>query len=182
MKRARRRKCLNCGELFRADPRNLWHQRYCAKAACRAASKAASQRRWLAQPQNQDYFRGPIHVARVRAWRQSHAGYWCRSPVERKAPLQDLCLRQLSETQGKSASLALQEVVRAQPSVLIGLIAHLSDSALQEDIARTGRRLLQLGQDILAGKPAHADQAVAVPAAIAPHSGAIQLDRSAPSA
>jgi len=180
MRRARRGKCLNCGELFRADPRNVWHQRYCSKAACRAVSKAASQRCWLAQPQNQDYFRGPIQVARVRAWRQSHPGYWRQPQAQQSVALQDLSLSQGPETQSKSASLALQEVFRAQPTVLIGLIAHLSDSALQEDIARTGRRLLQLGQDILAGKAAHADQTVAVPAAIAPHSGAIQLGRSAP--
>jgi hypothetical protein len=36
---------------------------------CRAASKAASQARWLAAPDNQDYFKGPTHVARVREWR-----------------------------------------------------------------------------------------------------------------
>ena len=29
MKRARRRKCLCCGELFRPDARNLRHQRHC---------------------------------------------------------------------------------------------------------------------------------------------------------
>ena len=60
MTRARRRKCLCCGELFRADPRNLRHQRHCGDAACRKASKAASQRRWLAKSENHDYFRGAI--------------------------------------------------------------------------------------------------------------------------
>ncbi len=30
--------------------------RYCAAPACRAASKAASQRQWLAKPENRDYF------------------------------------------------------------------------------------------------------------------------------
>ena len=43
----RRRKCWHCGQLFRPDPRNLRHQRYCSAKECRRASKAASQRRWL---------------------------------------------------------------------------------------------------------------------------------------
>jgi hypothetical protein len=30
-------------------------------------------------PDNQGYFRGPIHVARVRAWRTCHARYWRRA-------------------------------------------------------------------------------------------------------
>ena len=58
---------------------------------------------------------------------------------------------------------ALQEVLSAQPAVLIGLIAHLSGSALQEDISRSTRRLLQLGQDILSGGRQHADQASHLP-------------------
>src|SRR5215475_12633505 len=61
-----RRKCKCCHKLFRPDPRNRHHQRYCAAPSCRAASKAASQARWLAAPENQDYFRGPVNVARVK--------------------------------------------------------------------------------------------------------------------
>lgn len=74
MKRGRRRKCLCCGDLFRPDPRNRHHQVYCSQPACRKASKAASQRRWLAKPDNRDYFRGPESVARVQAWRAAHGG------------------------------------------------------------------------------------------------------------
>src|ERR1700757_187476 len=71
-----RRKCKGCHKLFRPDPRNRYHQRYCAAQSCRAASKTASQARWLAAPENQDYFRGPTNVARVKAWRSHHSGYW----------------------------------------------------------------------------------------------------------
>ena len=44
MTKRRGRKCLNCRRLFRPDPRNVRHQRYCSEPACRQASKAASQR------------------------------------------------------------------------------------------------------------------------------------------
>jgi hypothetical protein len=64
-------------------------------------------------------------------------------------------LAQVLETATQSVSLAqraLQEVLADQPTVLIGLIAHLTDSPLQDDIASTSRRLLKLGQDILGAK------------------------------
>jgi len=67
-------KCLSCGEIFTADVRNRGRQKYCSKPACRAAGKAARQRRWREQPQNQDYFRGPVHVERVRVWRAAPSG------------------------------------------------------------------------------------------------------------
>jgi hypothetical protein len=48
---------------------------------------------------------------------------------------------------------ALQDDFFRQPAVLVGLIAHLTGLALQEDIAMTARRLQQLGRDILSGSP-----------------------------
>lgn len=154
MERARRRKCGCCHELFRPDPRNLRHQRYCSKPACRRASHAVSQRRWLAKPQNRDYFRGPENVARVQAWRGDHPGYWRQRGQSLAAALQDDSRTQLIEASSSSASLALQEIISAQPVVLMGLIAHVIGSALQDDIAATSHRLLQLGQDILGGNAA----------------------------
>lgn len=44
---------------------------------------------------------------------------------------------------------ALQDILSAQHIVLLGLIANFTGSALQDDIAITVRRLLQLGQDVL---------------------------------
>ena len=154
MKQHRRRKCRHCGEGFGPDPRNLRHQRYCAKPQCRKASKAASQRRWLDKPQNRDYFRGAVNVERVRAWRAAHPGYWRRLRAQSAPALQEDCSAQgleTHETSPTSGQTALQELLFAQPLVLIGLIANLTGTALQEDIARTGRRLRQLGQDIVAG-------------------------------
>jgi hypothetical protein len=147
-----RRKCRCCLKLFRPDPRNRRHQRYCSAQACRAASKAASQARWLSTPENQDYFHGPEHVARVQAWRSRHPGYWRRGGGVRPA-LQDLSMAQPVDLPGKTRAFAgspLQEVLSAQPAVLIGLIAHIVGAPLQDDIARAADRLLRLGQDILA--------------------------------
>ena len=72
------RKCKHCQTFFAPDPRSARRQRYCSKAACRQASKAASQPRWLQKPGNRNYFTGPTHVERVRQWRKAHPGYWRR--------------------------------------------------------------------------------------------------------
>ena len=152
MGRGDRRKCKCCLKLFRPDPRNRRHQRYCSAPACRAASKTASQARWLAKPENQSYFRGAVNVARVRAWRSRHPGYWRRARRVGTA-LQDLSTAQPVDSFSGTATGAgspLQAVLIAQPAVLIGLIAHIVGTPLQDDIVRATNRLLRLGQDILA--------------------------------
>jgi hypothetical protein len=75
-------------------------------------------------------------------------------------------MEQLDKTAALTTS-ALQELLLAQPLVLIGLIANLTGSALQEDVARTGRRLEQLGRDILATGEPH-EQSHSTPRAPAP--------------
>jgi len=89
MAKAGQRKCMSCREFFVPDHRSGERQRYCCAADCRRASKAASQAAWLAKPPNTDYFSGPVHVARVQAWRAAHPGYSC-GRVRPPRALQDL--------------------------------------------------------------------------------------------
>ena len=97
MMKRRRRKCLNCGQLFRPVPRSVRHQRYCSTLACRKTSKAASQARWLSKPHNWSYFRDPEHVARVLAWRVANPGHARRG----RGALQEDSSTQLAEQAGK---------------------------------------------------------------------------------
>jgi hypothetical protein len=153
-----RRKCKCCLKLFRPDPRNRRHQCFCSAPACRAASKTASQARWLAKPENQSYFCGAVNVARVRAWRSRRPGYW-RKRRRAGAALQDVSMARPIGPSIETANAAwppLQDVLTAQPAVLIGLIAHLVGTPLQDDIVRATDRLLRLGQDILATSAAPA--------------------------
>lgn len=153
MARKRRRKCLHCKRLFIPDYRNVDKQHYCRRAECRYASKAASQQRWLAKPENQDYFKGPSHVARVQAWRAAHPGYWQTRDTGDTA-LQDHCSSQPTENKSiidKLVSSSLQEDWSVQGIVLIGFIAHLTDLTLKDDINAISNHLLRLGQDILCG-------------------------------
>ena len=122
MRRTNQRKCLCCSEFFHADARNLRHQQYCTNPACRKASKAASQRRWRDREQNHDYFRGPLNVARVQAWRVAHPGYWRTAAAKAGVALQDDSPAQVIDSNKDSAlqpSFALQDNLSAQRIVLI---------------------------------------------------------------
>jgi hypothetical protein len=84
---------------------------------------------------------------------------------------------------GALASAALQDVLSSQAFVLLGLIANLTGTTLQEDIAETGHRLLRLGYDIAQGDGAleggsHAYETPVVPGAPAPGAGPVQLGGS----
>ena len=148
----KRKKCCNCNELFIPDPRNATRQKYCSKPECRKASKAVSQRRWLAKPENQGYFCGPKNVKRVQLWREDNPGYWLGKRKTAKDALQDPLNRQPIETNTNNvdfANDALQDFLISQPPVLLGLIANFTGNALQDNMVITLQRLQKLGQDIV---------------------------------
>jgi hypothetical protein len=148
----KRKKCCNCKGLFIPDPRNAKRQKYCRKPECRKASKAASQKRWLAKPENQGYFSGPENVKRVQLWREENPGYWRRKGKNNKDALQDPLNPQPIENNSDKIEFArdaLQDFLIAQSPVLLGLIANFTGNALQDDMVMTLQRLQKLGQDIV---------------------------------
>ena len=156
MRGSAKRKCLCCKEFYRLDHRNLRHQRYCSKPACRKASKAQSQLRWLQRPENENYFRGPENSQRVKEWRKRNAGYWRKKKAPVQSPLQELCQEQVApneEVKSEKDADALQEVFLMQPAVVVGLISMMTGNSLQEDIVATARVLIRKGQDILESNP-----------------------------
>ena len=182
MAQAERRKCVHCGACFSPEARNQRHQRYCAAAPCQIASKRASQAKWLTKPENQDYHRGSVAVARVQAWRAAHPDYRQRqatetsatSSVQEEPPIPPASLEISCNPPPASVKRPLQDILSAQPIVIIGLIAHLLDCRLQEDIASALTRLIQLGQDIQGGQHEY-DQAGLEPGTTTPSAGAFQL-------
>ena len=150
------RRCKHCKGLYGADVRNRRHQQYCDKAKCRQASKKAAQDRWLRSDKGRGYFRGPQSVERVRQWRAAHPGYGKRGVPQ--GTLQDISTAQVIDKQGvapvDSSTSALfrsplQDLFTSQQALLIGLIANLTGSTLQDDIAETTRRYIHSGQEIL---------------------------------
>jgi len=151
----KKKKCRYCKELFIPDHRNRNRQHYCKKAECRKASKTASQKKWLHKPENKSYFRGPVNVQRVREWRKQNPGYWRKRSI-RAIALQETLTAQLTDNKEDNrefAASALQDLLRAQQPVIIGLISNFIGSALQDDIAETLLRMQQSGQDILYCQP-----------------------------
>ena len=204
MSRCRRRKCRHCGQLYKPDPRNRWHQQYCSTAACQEASHKSSQRRWRRSRKGRDYFQGPANLYRVRKWRKIHPGYWKKrrkKPVALRDVLftQTMCLsgdaRILNSVGAKISELfpthlsstasdftaanlhALRDVLSAQLALQLGLIAHLS-GALQDDIVPFVQRLILFGRQIQGQGGSDGGQTSTVPGAIAQSAAAVQLGRS----
>ena len=185
MAQAGQRKCLCCGDFFDPDHRNRERQRYCTATDCRRASQSASQAAWLAKPQNKDYFRDPLHVARVQAWRVAHPGYSRSKPRNARSQpaLQEALIPQVTDLIEESSiraeiavAPALQDAWDTASPLLAGLIVHLFELTLQEDIAATTQRLVQLGHDAINRSPRHEDsQTRALARAAAPGAKAIQL-------
>lgn len=151
MARARRRKCKHCRKLFTPDHRNRKKQGYCSQPDCRKASKVASQKKWQNKVENKNYHCGPDNVRRVQQWRKKNPGYWEKSKIKPE-PLQDHLPVNSKEKHGDMPKLTktpLQDLLTNYPTVIVGLLAHLSGSPLQDDIVETGLRLQQLGRDIL---------------------------------
>lgn len=149
-------KCLHCNEMHRCDPRNRGRQRFCSKPDCRRASKSASQRQWVARPDNQNYFRGAENSERVRLWRLANPGYWRNKRPAAESTLQEPSIPQAVEKQSLEppvACHALQDIWILQPALLVGLIAVVTGHALQEDIAESARSFLNRGRDILRMMP-----------------------------
>jgi len=151
-KRTNKPVCKFCDIAFSPNYRNGPKQRYCCKTPeCRAASKAASQKAWLSKPENKDYFRGPEQVKRVTDWRRKKKAAAMLTPEPGKEVLQDDCQ---GNHLGKQVDLpdsppsVLQDDWMQLP-VIVGMIAWLTGSALQDDIAGTVRRMHTLGSDIL---------------------------------
>ena len=191
--------CPHCKKTFTPDRRNRHHQVYCSASPCKAASKKASQAKWLTK--NPDYHSGSVASDRVKAWRKANPGY-CKGkaravpqpgnasheavaerPTETPVitPLPDPVVpqkRSCNRREGEEIT-PLQDLLRSQPIVLIGIIAHIWDTLLQEDIASILTRLIQLGQDIQGGQHEY-DEAGAEARAAAAGSSAVQLGRSPP--
>ncbi len=131
MIKTRRRRCLCCQKLFGRDPRVRRRQKYCSEPECRAASKQASQRRWLRKPENHEYFCGEQHVDRVQEWRAQNPGYWRKPPLNGE-PLQEMIRAQPADRDRKSSTLALQETSAGQVTDPREKSGSLRGTALQD--------------------------------------------------
>src|SRR5258708_10752781 len=158
-------KCLRCREFFLPSPNNRRTQRYCSKAECRKASRAAAQAKWLNKAQNRCYFRGPENVERVRQWRECHPGCLRKKRPSLEDALQDLPPTQVTEEElvrvhegGGCGSLsharsldgdALQDLAGVQVPLLAGGVSLLLGHSFQNPFALFARELVDRGKRVL---------------------------------
>lgn len=149
--RHRKRKCRNCGELYKPDPRAKKKQKYCSAPECQKASQAASWNRWRKRPENEDYYKGEAQVNRTREWRRRNPGYWKRWSIKKNALPNEITAQtpDIKEDSTCLASDALPKEILLQPALIAGLISTLTGSALPKDIAESSRHFIILGHDIL---------------------------------
>ena len=86
----------------------------------------------------------------------ANPGYWKRNRSNLEKPLQDSCEPQQTENKNNNSHFtnnALQDSLAVQHAVIIGIIAQITGSALQENIEETLRHMQQLGQDVLSCNP-----------------------------
>ncbi len=149
--RHRKRKCRNCGELYKPDSRAKKKQKYCSADECRKASQAASWKRWHEKPENLDYYKGEAQVEKTKEWRRMNPGYWKRWSKKKNALPKEITAQasDIQEDSSYLASDALPKEILLQPALIAGLISSLTGSALPKDIAESSRRFILLGHDIL---------------------------------
>jgi len=69
-KRKRVRICKCCGDKFKADPYNAWHQRFCSKDECQRASHRESSKRYRNKKSDDANFKKD-EVKRATTWRKN---------------------------------------------------------------------------------------------------------------
>jgi hypothetical protein len=117
-------------------------------------SRQDSQQRWIKKTGNGAYHSGPEHVARVKAWREANPGYWRKQEVADGSPQMSadaqIGLREmLRDFALQDTCVALQDSWNPQLVALLGILAWLRGSALQETIAEDLREIMLTGYAIL---------------------------------
>lgn len=137
MPRRKHRHCRHCGRLFPVNPRVGALHRYCSRPECARASHHQAQGKWRRSPKGRDYFQGRVNGYHVQQWRDLHPDY-SRQPV--------------SFGRALAAALRVGQMAAAREDYLafgVGLVAQLSNLALQDTIDLEIRRLILQGHALL---------------------------------
>ena len=153
--RVRRRRCVNCRNLFSPNSKSAYHQKFCSAVDCKNASKAKSQKQWREKLQNQGYWRGPEHVERVRAWRRARAivagkGMQLRNASSEPVPS--------NKSWPDVNNCLLQDDLLPRDPLILGVISALAGSSLQDDIAVMCKHLIRKGREILEQRNARSEK------------------------
>lgn len=150
-------KCLNCNRSFTPDCRHRLEQRYCGKRQCQRVRRQANLESWRKKPENEGYWRGEWNVERVREWRALHPGYWKKQRRKKAVALQNsIKITQETPKELEKSDLVVNcatkpdgTLLEQQSPVVVGLIAHLTGSTLQNAIGEMTLRLFETGRAVM---------------------------------
>lgn len=127
-----RRRCPNCGQLFRPDPRLKGKQRYCSDLNCQSHRQRRNEKAWLLRnPEVTEYKR-----EQTREWWQSHPGY----SGQRRQEDQGLLERNRKQTRQRMRKLRGQKRFDKTKSIL----TQLADGKADRCYLGRGARWLHL--------------------------------------
>jgi hypothetical protein len=103
------------------------------------------------------YWSGSWNVDRVREWRAANPEYWKRTGRKSERPLQNAMKptevtappMNKPESSGACVTRRVPALLQAQSPVVLGLIAQITGSALQDAILEVTTRLFENGQAVL---------------------------------
>ena len=147
MKGSAKRKCLCCGYFFPPDHRNVRHQHYCSKPACRKESKSSKSAPLAATSREPKLLPRPGKPPACQRLAQSQSRLLAQKEVFQTQVAYN------EELNPRVTPDALQDLFSMQPAMVVGLISMMTGSALQEDIASTVGVLVRKGRDILDMNP-----------------------------
>lgn len=136
------RHCAHCGRKFEVNPRLGRRHRFCSQPECAHASHLKSDRKWRCSPKGLEYFKGWVNAEHVRTWRKEYPGYWRRNGKLSGITLDKSLVAVLRE-------FALQDSIDTHLALLVGLVAKVSNLALQDTIAFELRQIMLRGHGIL---------------------------------
>ena len=141
------RSCCICHNLFIPNKFSGNRQVVCSREPCRKAVKKQRQADWFSR--NPDYFSGPENVERVRQWRQKKAQERAAVPTEQKPPDPPSTQKAESCNTPEPTKGVLQVSARPTEPVIMGLLAFLSGSMLQDEVHNLYSQCSRRGGELL---------------------------------
>lgn len=119
----------------------------CSRERCRKAAKKQRQADWFSR--NPDFFSGPENVERVRQWRRKKARERATVPTEQKPPDPSSTQKAKSCNTPEPKNDVLQDSARPAEPVIMGLLALLSGSMLQDEVHNLYSQCSRRGSELL---------------------------------
>ena len=141
-KHPRKERCLCCGKVFKLNPYNRHHQKYCGKEECRRKSHCASSKNYRDKKRDDAAYRKD-EKDRVRKWRK-------RNPdlkKNQKNTSQDTVLRDFVRGENASQDEVLRDFVKFFVPCIKGFI-WVTTGVLRDDIGSQLKHYYDKGKEL----------------------------------